>query len=125
MKKILIVDDEPQILEILEIRLKASQYDVLKASDGQEAINMATAHKPDLIIMDIMMPNLPGGDAVKLLSQRDDTKNIPVVFLTAVVSNMPEGYENKRINVNGQFYKALVKPFKTEVLLSEVKSIIG
>ena len=125
MKKILIVDDDPEVVELVRNRLEANHYEVACAADGQIGIKKAQKEKPDLILMDIMMPNLPGGDAVRLLKSDVATKHIPVIFLTAVTSNLPQGKEANGINVEGQYYPAIAKPFKSEILLFEIERAIG
>jgi CheY-like chemotaxis protein len=125
MKTILVVDDKADIVELVKNRLEANKYTVLSASDGLQAIKQAQQHKPDLIVMDIMMPNVSGGEAVKLLKSDRATRDIPVIFLTAAVSNVAQGQEPGRVYVDGQFYPALGKPFKPELLLWEIDKIIG
>jgi CheY-like chemotaxis protein len=75
--------------------------------------------------MDIMMPQISGGDAVRILRADERTKHIPVIFLTAIAANMPQGDEDKGVNVDGQFYKLIAKPIETGKLLFEIKSLIG
>ena len=125
MKKILIVDDHSAIVDLVKDRLEANHYIVVTAGDGNLAIKVAKEQKPNLIIMDIMMPNLSGGDAVKLLKSDLETKHIPVIFLTAVMSNLPSSGEEKSVNVDGQFYTAISKPFKAEKLLFEIRRVLG
>jgi CheY-like chemotaxis protein len=126
MKKILVVDDDPQIVDLLKIRLKANNYDVISSSDGNQAILKIRAEKPDLVIMDIMMPNMPGGDAVSLLMADDKTRGIPIIFLTALTANLPYEADHKGvINVDGHFFTAIPKPFKPEKLLLEIKKVLG
>jgi CheY-like chemotaxis protein len=125
MKTILVVDDKADIVELVKNRLEANQYRVLVASDGNEGIQQAQQHKPDLIVMDIMMPNMSGGEAVKVLKSDAATQHIPVVFLTAVGSSVREGEEPGRVYVDGQFFPAIGKPFKPEKLLSEIKKLVG
>jgi CheY-like chemotaxis protein len=125
MKTILVVDDKADIIELVKNRLEANQYKVIVAVDGNEAIKQAQQHMPDLIVMDIMMPNVSGGEAVKVLKSDAATQHIPVVFLTAVGSSVREGEEPGRVYVDGQFYPAIGKPFKPEKLLSEIKKLIG
>jgi len=125
MKKILVVDDDPQIVDLITIRLKANNYEVITSPDGNDAILMAQKEHPDLVIMDIMMPNMPGGDAVRLLMADNKTKDIPIIFLTALTANLPhEADHNGIINVDGRFFPAIPKPFKPEKLLSEIKKIV-
>jgi len=123
-KKILVVDDEPEVVEVVSSRLKSNGYEVISAANGREGIKAARQQQPDLIIMDIIMPNLSGGDAVRLLMSDVKTKNIPIIFLTAVTASMPKGTED-RVNVDGQFIKAIAKPFEPENLLFEIRKLIG
>ncbi|MCA9404896.1 MAG: response regulator [Candidatus Omnitrophica bacterium] len=123
-RKILIVDDEPQIIEVLTKRLEANQYTVVSAFDGEQGIEKAMSEKPDLIIIDIMMPNLDGGRAVRLLKSDPSTQNIPVLFLTAVLTGT-EGMDHPGINIDGITYAALAKPFDSQELLAKIIELIG
>jgi DNA-binding response OmpR family regulator len=125
MKKILIVDDDEDILALVGNRLKMNNYNVLTSNDGQDAYKKAVQHLPNLIIMDVMMPNMPGAEAVKLLKENNLTQNIPVFFFTALASNMPDDNEFSEINVGGKLYPAIPKPFDPNKLLSAIKSVIG
>ncbi len=82
-KKILIVDDEPGIVNLLSMRLKAKGYEVFEAFDGLQCVKIAEEEVPDLILLDIKMPHMSGIKAFEKLIQMDITKNIPVVFMTA------------------------------------------
>ena len=82
-KKILIVDDEPGIVRLLSIRLKMKGYEIYKAYDGTESVKVAVKAIPDLILMDIKMPNGGGIGAFEKLIQIESTKAIPVIFMTA------------------------------------------
>ncbi|MDQ3645848.1 MAG: response regulator, partial [Actinomycetota bacterium] len=82
-KRILICDDDPAILRVLEVNLEVEGYDVLLAHHGEEAYEVAIAEHPDLIILDIMMPRLDGYQTAERLKADDATKDIPVVFLSA------------------------------------------
>jgi CheY-like chemotaxis protein len=123
-KKILVVDDEPAIVKVLSTRLESNGYQVITAVDGKEGIKEAKLQKPDLIVMDIMMPNLTGGDAVRILKLDNITKDIPIIFLTAVTANMPQGAENTGVNVDGKFFTAIAKPFESKILLLEIKKLL-
>jgi len=126
MKKILVVDDDPQIVDLIKIRLGANNYAVISSPDGKDAILKIKKEEPDLIIMDIMMPNMPGGDAVRILMADNKLKNIPIIFLTALTANLPYESDHKgSINVDGQFFTAIPKPFKPERLLFEIRKILG
>jgi two-component system sensor histidine kinase/response regulator len=85
--KILIVDDEPAIIRLLSLRLMHNEYDVLEANNGLECIEVATQKLPDLILMDIQMPQCDGINAFSLLSKNENTKEIPVLFMTAFPKN--------------------------------------
>lgn len=125
MKKILIVDDDPDMLALVRIRLSGKHYTLFFASGGEEGVRQAKQELPDLIIMDVMMPKMSGGDAVRVLKADPETQHIPVIFLTAVAASLPEGEEGTRVNVGGQFYPAISKPFDVQRLLSEIQRQLG
>jgi two-component system response regulator VicR len=126
MKKILVVDDDPQIVDLIRIRLKANNYEVITSPDGDDAIVKIKKEQPDLVIMDIMMPHLAGGEAVRLLLADDKTKDIPIIFLTALTANLPyESGHKGIINVDGHYFPAVPKPFKWEKLLLEINKILS
>ncbi len=81
-KKVLIVDDNPTMIDIVTMALE-SEYDVISASDGREGIDLAKKIKPDLIIMDVMMPNVSGIEMLRELLSDEETSNIPVIIFTA------------------------------------------
>ena len=85
-KKVLIVDDEPGIVRLLSMRLKARGYEVFEAYDGLECVNVAVKKIPDLILLDIKMPQGGGIGAFEKLIQHEATKRIPVIFMTAYPS---------------------------------------
>ncbi len=125
MKKILIVDDDADIIDLIQNRLKRNNYEVIFANDGENGITKALQEKPDLIIMDVMMPQMHGGEAVKILKSSEITKHIPVLFFTAMNSYLPNKTDLDQVNVDGQFYPALSKPFEPNTLLSSIKSLLG
>ena len=116
MKKacILVVDDE-QYIRLLVRRLLSDKFTVLEASDGAEAVDMAREHKPDLILMDIMMPNVDGYNACSMIKTDQSTKRIPVVMLTGI------GYElNKKLAKEMGADDYITKPFTSEKLLDTI-----
>jgi CheY-like chemotaxis protein len=118
-KKILIVDDEPNI-RLLVSGILSHDYIVIAASDGEEAIALARRQKPDLILMDIMMPEMDGYVACSILKADPATKAIPVVMLTGV------GHElNKKLakEVGADGY--VTKPFGREELLEAVTQLLA
>jgi CheY-like chemotaxis protein len=116
MKKacILVVDDE-QYIRLLARRLLSDKFTVLEGSDGAEAVDMARKHKPDLILMDIMMPNVDGYNACSMIKTDQSTKRIPVVMLTGI------GYElNKKLAKEMGADDYITKPFTSEKLLDTI-----
>ena len=87
-KKILIVDDEPRIVRLLSMRLKAKGYKTVEAFDGLECVKVAIKEVPDLILLDIKMPLMNGINAFEKLIRRETTKQIPVLFMTAYPSTV-------------------------------------
>jgi CheY-like chemotaxis protein len=127
VKKILIVDDDVDIIDLVENRLKKNNYDVIFANNGSDGIKKAVEQKPDLIIMDILMPQMTGGEAVKILKSFEGTQNIPILFFTAMTlnSNLSQGSDIDQVNVDGIFYPAISKPFEPDKLLSTIKSLLN
>ena len=120
MKKILIVDDEKDVLFMLEKRLTAEGYFVITANNGRDAVTLARTKSPDLIILDVVMPNMEGGEVAEHLKENIRTKNIPVIFLTALLSKNEEYKENHIIAGNITF----AKPIDTGELLAQIKRLL-
>ena len=79
----LVVDDDPKAVELVAVRLTAIGASVLRANGGQEAIDLARARLPDLIVLDLMMPSVSGFDVVEALRERAETARIPIIVMTA------------------------------------------
>ena len=118
VKKILIADDEPDILEIIQYNLKAEGYDVYTAKNGMEALEMAQKVEPDLILLDIMMPGKNGIDVCRMLRLNPLFKNTLVVFLTALSD---ESTEIRGLETGADDY--LTKPVSPKVLVSKVNAL--
>ncbi|GAB4256562.1 MAG: DNA-binding response regulator [Phyllobacteriaceae bacterium] len=117
--KILVVDDEPDILEILTYNLKKEGYTVFTAKDGKEGLELARKELPQLIILDIMMPELDGVEVCRILRSEDQFDNTVIAFLTA----RDEDYSQiAALDVGGDDY--ITKPIKPRVLLSRVKALL-
>jgi DNA-binding response OmpR family regulator len=115
-KKILIVDDERDIVKALTIRLGASGYEVVSAYDGAQGVFLAHKEKPDLILLDIRMPSGDGFSVAEKLKQTSRTTRIPILFLTG----SPEREaEEKALALGARFY--IKKPYDPEELLDAVK----
>ncbi len=117
--KILIVDDEPDILQIAKRILEQEKYQVITASDGEEATRKAEAETPNLILLDIRMPEMNGFEVCKKLKALPKTKNIPIIMFT-VLAHENDKKTAKDVGASGY----IVKPFTRESLLSEVKKHI-
>lgn len=119
LKKILIVDDEPDILEFLKYNLKREGYDVVTAPDGKQAITVATAEKPDLIILDIMMPEMDGVEACGRLRSMKEFQHTPIAFLTARDEDFSQ---IAALDSGGDDY--ITKPIKPRVLISRIQALL-
>ncbi|MEY4203297.1 MAG: hypothetical protein RL013_1000 [Bacteroidota bacterium] len=119
LKKILIVDDEPDILEFLKYNLKREGYDVVTAPDGKQAITVATAEKPDLIILDIMMPEMDGVEACGRLRSMKEFHHTPIAFLTARDEDFSQ---IAALDSGGDDY--ITKPIKPRVLISRIQALL-
>ena len=124
-KKILFVDDDADVVDIVRSRLENGRYDVISADNGEEGIMLAQEEHPDLIIMDILMPGMDGGEAVKRLQADHATKDIPTIFLTSLSYELPGVDEGDSINIDGHFFPAIAKPFNAEKMMTVIKEMIG
>jgi two-component system, OmpR family, alkaline phosphatase synthesis response regulator PhoP len=117
--KILLVDDEPDILEFMEYNLKKEGFQTYTAKNGQEAIEIASKEKPNLIILDIMMPVMDGIEACRTIRSIPDLKNTMIAFLTA----RNEDYSQiAGFDVGADDY--ISKPIKPRVLISRIKALL-
>ena len=115
-KKILIIDDEESIRDILDVLLSSEDYEIIQADSGESGLELAKVERPDLIILDVMMPRMSGYMVAKHLKLDECLQNIPIVLLTAtanvagnIMLDMPTPYR-------------LTKPFNPDELLEIVKS---
>jgi two-component system, OmpR family, alkaline phosphatase synthesis response regulator PhoP len=120
MKRILLADDSQTALTMHRMILSGAGYELLTAQDGQEAVDVATAEHPDLILMDVVMPRKTGFEAVRTLRRQEGTKTIPVIMVTTRA-------EEKIIEVCFQCgcNDYINKPVDGAVLLAKVRSILG
>ena len=117
--KILLVDDEPDILEIVGFNLTAEGYQVIKGKNGVEAVAKAKKHKPHLIILDVMMPEMDGIEACELIREQSDLSETIITFLTA----RGEDYSQVAgFDAGADDY--IAKPIKPKVLVSKVKALL-
>jgi two-component system alkaline phosphatase synthesis response regulator PhoP len=118
--KILVVDDEIYIVHILDFSLGMEGYEVITALDGEQAVERAIAEKPDLIVLDIMMPKLDGYETCRILKKEAVTRDIPVILLSAKGRNIDQkiGFE-----VGADDY--ITKPFSPRKLVERINTILG
>ena len=112
-KKILVVDDEVQMVEILRSRLEANGYSVIPAHDGLEALEKVKSEKPDMILLDILMPRMDGSQFLQRMKQEGLLGDVPVIVLTAK-ANMREFFLVQGV------VDFIVKPFNSKHLLVEI-----
>ena len=119
-KKVLIVDDEANIVISIEFLLKQAGYNIEIANDGEEALEKAESYRPDLILLDVMMPKINGFEVCRRVRGNPDWKDMRIVMLTA------KGREvevTKGLALGADSY--IIKPFSTKELMAEVKFILG
>lgn len=117
--RILLIDDDKDLCHLTKTALTKHGYEVSAFHNAEDGIKYAKNSHPNLILMDVMLPGLNGAVAVKLLKSDPQLKDIPVIFLTALVLGQEKGLEG--INVGGLHYQTLGKPYEIETLLGVVK----
>jgi CheY-like chemotaxis protein len=118
-KEILIVDDDIIAQNMLRTTLSGAGYSVAAASNGMEGIKLAAERQPSLIVLDIMMPDIDGGEVAEILRKDPKTVNIPIIFLSSLVSEEEEKTGGKKGIVS-----FLSKPYNREKLLNEVRKYL-
>ena len=120
--KILIVDDDDKSLRLLEAKLRTMGFEqILKAGNGRECLTVARQEKPDLIFLDVMMPEMDGGEVKSELSEDERTRDIPVIFSTALVTD--QEIEKKGGEIGGEIF--LAKPSDSEKIERAIKMAMG
>jgi len=117
---IMVVDDEESVRMVVTFTLEKAGYRVIDADCGDEALNSVTQTPPDLILLDLMMPNIDGWEVLQLLKSNPKTEDIPVCLLTA-----KGDIRNKMYALQQGAVDYITKPFKREELLNKVKIIVG
>ena len=120
MKKILIVDDEPNIVMSLEYTFKKNNFEVFIARDGQEALDTLQIHHPDIIILDVMMPMVDGFSTLEQIKKNPELENCKVIFLTA--KNKEKDIE-KGLSLGANLY--ITKPFSLKKLVDQVQELLN
>jgi two-component system alkaline phosphatase synthesis response regulator PhoP len=117
--KVLVVDDEPDIVEILSYNLVKENFEVSKAYNGYEAVSYALKNHPDLIIMDIRMPEMNGIEACRMIKKNEQMKDIPVLFLTA---DNDEYTSLSAVEAGGDHF--VTKPIRPSILMGMIHELI-
>jgi DNA-binding response OmpR family regulator len=119
-KRVLLIEDNPDMIEAIRLRLEAHHFEVLLARDGLEGLARARSEKPDLIILDIMLPKMDGFKVCRMLKFDEKFKNIIIIILSAKVqkSDIERGKE-----VGADAY--ITKPFKAEELLAKINELLN
>ncbi len=118
-KRILVVDDEPELVKAIQIRLETSGYEVLTACDGEEGLKKTKEYKPDLIVLDILMPKIQGNVMAAALKEDKETRDIPIIFLTCLA----EGVDHGGGVIADNFF--IAKPFDYKELLSVINKVLN
>ena len=120
-KRVLIVDDEPDLLKSLSFRMRKSGYEVIEAASGEEALDRASSGKPDVIILDWRLPGMPGTEVYKKLQADEVLKSVPVLFLTA--SRDQEELERLRRELGIEHI--MIKPYEFKDVLAKIEELIA
>ncbi|MCB9756904.1 MAG: response regulator [Candidatus Omnitrophica bacterium] len=123
--RVLIVDDEPDIVSTLKARFEASDYEVITAANGAEGVEKTLQYHPQMIIMDVIMPIMSGGDAVRRIKALKGMQNIPILFLTALADYLNDQHHERCVKIDGQFFPALAKPFDSKALVLTVAKLMA
>jgi DNA-binding response OmpR family regulator len=118
-KRILIVDDEPDLVETLQVRLAQENYECLTANDGHNGFELARTEKPDLVILDIMLPGMDGYKVARLLKFQKELKHIPVIMLSARDKD-----EDRLLGEQTGANYYITKPFSMDKLVTTVKGFL-
>lgn len=119
MKKVLIVDDEVDVVEVVTVLLEHEGYQIMKAYDGKEALEIVDKETPDLIILDIMMPEIDGVEVCRRLRQRDELKEIPIVMFSAKLSAI-----DKKESFDAGADGFISKPFNARGFIAGIKTYL-
>ena len=119
-KTILVIDDDESLRKMLQMRLSFCDYKVVTADCGEKAFEMINKNRPDLILLDIAMPDMDGFEVCKILKDDQETRDIPIVFLTAIGGNI----ENKLQSLMVGGIDFIQKPFDGVDLIERVEKIL-
>jgi len=119
-KKVLIVDDEVELVDMLKVRAENAGYEIITAYDGQEALDKARAEKPDIVVLDILLPKLDGYQVCRMLKFDKTMEKTPIIILTALVQKEDRDWGKR---VMADVY--ITKPFNADELMEKLDSFSG
>jgi len=125
MARILVVDDDPDLVESVTTILKSKNHEVLQAYGGEEGLEKAKKERPDAIILDVMMPDKDGYEVCKELKADPDYSDIPILLLTAVVSQIPNSTYTSRMGMETEADDYVDKPVEPSELVKLVERLLG
>jgi two-component system alkaline phosphatase synthesis response regulator PhoP len=123
--KVLVVDDELDVVEMLKMMLENASYEVVSAFDGEEGIKKAKEEKPDVIILDLMMPGMNGFEACKQMKNDPGLKEIPVLVLTAISQRFSDTKYARDLGLGLLSDDYIDKPVDPNVLLKRIETLLG
>lgn len=118
MAKILLIEDESDLAAVTKVRLESAGYEVLVTGNAEDALGLLQKNTPDLILLDLLLPKMQGGEACKLLKSDNNLKHVPVILFTASVSDIPKIAKE----VGADDY--ILKPYEPKELLAKIKSLL-
>ena len=122
MNKILMIDDDQNLTKLVQNHLNKLGYSVLTANSSETGLNAAKENYPDLILLDIMMPGINGVDAVKMIKSIPIVRDIPIIFLTGLVTPNKNNQDEEKILVDNTYYESIGKPFEMSDLLEKIEA---
>ena len=118
-KKILVVDDEPNILKLISFILKNNGYEVMEAASGPECLKKAKKETPDMIVLDVMMPKMDGFEVAKKIKSNATTRNVPILMLSSKAQ-----FEDKMKGIDSGATDYITKPFDKQELIEKVQELL-
>jgi len=123
--KILIVDDDPDLVEAVTMILRSKKFEVIAAYNGKEGIEKVKAERPDLVVLDVMMPEKDGYSVCKELKSDPQWSHIPILLLTAVVSHVPTTRFTQQMGMETEADDYIDKPVEPEVLVKRIEALLA
>ena len=119
-KLVLLVDDEPDVIEHVGSILKKNNFEVVSASKGKEALELALIHKPDIILLDVFLPDIDGGEVASRLTLNPQTKDIPIIYLTGLITKQEQEVPEKI----GKYF-VIAKPILESELIPLIQKVLS